>query len=360
MGDAWTGNTPPLNAARSSGPRTAVRVHASHRRHGACRAAFRCAAFSGYAALRGTRRAGYVRPSLAVFVERLASPEHARHRASRLPASAVLTQQCSSRRSAWAIQLPTRCAGRFASRCCQVRASCAHQAARPRACCPRRSPTQAACRLSASSRPPSPFAAMVCASDQRRGGGSRGFGDPPDITRDYAQASCLFVRGMRHPCRTQARARVIRRYVSVPLSASCAAQGAPLLRRGGRRPARTSASARHPWLAAPDQATRCAWRERSRFAASSGLGSARRTPRQGPGTSCRPLRPGHRHAPVNREANKALIGVVDAHVATRCPRVVHNRPSGRPAQRVAHPQPVAPGSVVDNGWSAPCQTRHAP
>lgn len=48
--------------------RTPGEIAASRRCHGACNASFRCAAFSGCAALRGKRRASSLRPSLAVFV----------------------------------------------------------------------------------------------------------------------------------------------------------------------------------------------------------------------------------------------------------------------------------------------------
>lgn len=76
---------------------------------------------------------------------------------------------------------------------------------------PARSGCAPACRaLRSMALPPSPFARNVhagCAVIVRAHGAS---GGPNDITRDYAQASCLFVRGVPRPAARQPRARVIR------------------------------------------------------------------------------------------------------------------------------------------------------
>ncbi len=84
---------------------------------------------------------------------------------------------------------------------------------------------------------------------------SRGFGPSVDITRDYAQASCLCGAARGVLPRSQRRARVIRRYVNGRPARPCARQGAPLLRRVVARPAR---AARHPWLARFVQLSRVA------------------------------------------------------------------------------------------------------
>jgi len=116
----------PLNAARSSGrrdttrqardesPRRPRRDHQSaatssrsHRRHGACSAVLRCAAFSRSAAHRSKRRAGCLRPSVAVCVEHRAPIQHARL----LPRECVRRlrprTELASRRAACAMRLHT-------------------------------------------------------------------------------------------------------------------------------------------------------------------------------------------------------------------------------------------------------------
>jgi hypothetical protein len=93
--------------------------------------------------------------------------------------------------------------------------------------------------------PPNPsfphprIARMVCAPFNLSLARSRGFERPCDITRSYAHISLCGARGMRHPWRMKARARITRRYVTWPLGASlhptrCRAPGAALPQRPAR------------------------------------------------------------------------------------------------------------------------------
>jgi len=122
------------------------------------------------------------------------------------------------------------------------------------------------------------IARHVCAPHHRCRARSRGYRPVVDITRDYAQASCLCRRGMRHPCRTQARARVIRRYVNGRPAHPCACEGAAL-------PARMVCAS----------CTRCA-----RLHAIPGLLPRCSVSRLRVGC-CLRLRPGHGHAPEGQE-----------------------------------------------------------
>lgn len=89
---------------------------------------------------------------------------------------------------------------------------------------------------------------------------SRGYRRPCDITRNYAAHLLCVRRGMRHPWRMKARARVIRRYVTWPPARPCACCGGSASMRciAGVLPgsAALRPTARHPWLAAPDRVSR--------------------------------------------------------------------------------------------------------
>jgi hypothetical protein len=138
----------------------------SHRRHGACKAPLHCAAFSGSVELRSKRRAGSLRPSLAVSAERLALLSPAR----------LLPRVCLHplARMQWVCP-----AGTQRARC--SRTPCAPDAALG-CCCPHPR-----------------VARIVCALHNHCGARSRGYRRPSDITRSYAQASCLWRRGARRP-----------------------------------------------------------------------------------------------------------------------------------------------------------------
>lgn len=197
----------------------------SHRRHVACKAPLHCAAFSGSAALRSKRRAGSLRPSLAVSVEPRAPSDPAR----------LLPRVCLHplMRVQWVCP-----AGTQRARC--SRTPCAPAAALG-CCCPHPR-----------------IARIVCALNNRCRARSRGFRRPSDITRSYAQASCLSGAARGVLPRESLRARVTRRYVKWPPARPCTCCGAAL-------PARhcssvlhaLRASARHPWLARLAAACRC-------------------------------------------------------------------------------------------------------
>jgi len=97
---------------------------------------------------------------------------------------------------------------------------------------------------------------------------SRGSRPSVDITRDYAQASCLCGAARGVLPRESRRARVIRRYVNGRPARPCARQGAPLLRRVVARPARAAR------VCAPSMACSCT----SRRYARGGLTAARFKP----------------------------------------------------------------------------------
>lgn len=217
----------------------------SHRRHGACKAPLHCAAFSGSVELRSKRRAGSLRPSLAVSAERLALLSPAR----------LLPRVCLHplARMQWVCP-----AGAQRARC--SRTPCAPDAALG-CCCPHPR-----------------VARIVYALHNHCGARSRGYRRPSDITRSYAQASCLWRRGTRRPAAREPRARVTRRYVKWPPAHPCAHQGAAL-------PARHCLSVLH--------ALRCAHRV---CAPSMACSPRYCVSRLRAGSSLR-LRPGCRHAP---------------------------------------------------------------
>jgi hypothetical protein len=70
--------------------------------------------------------------------------------------------------------------------------------------------TLRACRCARLLRPQPRVAREVLALSSHCGARSRGFRRPSDITRNYAQASCLWRRGARRPAARKPRARVIR------------------------------------------------------------------------------------------------------------------------------------------------------
>lgn len=179
-------------------------------------ASLHCAAFSGSVALRGKRRAGYLRAVLPVFALHLAATGHARRPASR------------------------RCAP----------AAPAHEAAQQARNVRKRPRTLRACGSDRSLQPPSPCrrgSPRFVARATRR---LTGLSAANDITRCWSQASCLSgaARGI-HAALTAPRPSNPR-YVQLAASASmrlafaCRSCGtvASVLR---QQPAR------HPWLASP-------------------------------------------------------------------------------------------------------------
>jgi len=197
----------------------------SHRRHGACKAPLHCAAFSGSVELRSKRRAGSLRPSLAVSAERLALLSPAR----------LLPRVCLHplARMQWVCP-----AGAQRARC--SRTPCAPDAALG-CCCPHPR-----------------VARIVYALHNHCGARSRGYRRPSDITRSYAQASCLWRRGTRRPAAREPRARVTRAMSNGRRCLPAPAE-VPRSRRGiasasCTRCATRTASARHPWRAAPPAA----------------------------------------------------------------------------------------------------------
>jgi hypothetical protein len=156
-----------------------------------------CAAFSRSAPRSGTRRASYLRPSLAVSAERLrcTSPLGV------LPRECLRLLRTRSRfpspRTARAMEPHALHAGRSAHRV----------------------------------RPPSPLAQPGPAPTHRCRVRSRGSRPAGRHNARLRAGSCLSRRGTRHPWRAKPRARVIRRYVSRPASTSlcsprCAAPAA--------------------------------------------------------------------------------------------------------------------------------------
>lgn len=103
-----------------------------------------------------------------------------------------------------------------------------------------RTPCAPAAALSGCSPHPR-LARIVCALNNDRGARSRGFRRPSDITRSYAQASCLWRRCARRPAARKPRARVTRRYVKWPPAHPCTCWGAALpARHCLKRPARAA------------------------------------------------------------------------------------------------------------------------